>query len=131
MRGVPGADPARWQSASSEHLPKTAFHNLPARRTELIGREQDSAIVRDLVRTPGRLVTLTGTGGCGKTQLALLVAAELVDAFADGVWLVELAALQAPHLVPYAVAAALGRREPPAKHRSTRSWRISRAARCC
>ena len=56
-------------------------------------------------------MTLTGTGGCGKTQLALQVAAGLVDAFPDGVWLVELAPLQAPHLVPYAVAAVLGRRE--------------------
>jgi predicted ATPase/DNA-binding CsgD family transcriptional regulator len=87
-------------------------HNLPALRMPLIGREQDSAKVRDLVlQAPGRLVTLTGTGGCGKTQLALLVTAELMDAFADGAWLVELAAVHAPHLAPYAVAAVLGRRE--------------------
>ena len=89
-------------------------HNLPTPHTHLIGREQDSATVGDLVlQTPGRLVTLTGTGGCGKTQLALLVAAGLMDAFADGVWLVDLAPVQAPHLVPYAVAAVLGRRERP------------------
>ena len=68
--------------------------------------------MQDLVlRAPGRLVTLTGTGGCGKTQLALMVAAGLVDAFSDGVWLVELATVQAPHLVPYAIASVLGRRE--------------------
>jgi predicted ATPase/DNA-binding CsgD family transcriptional regulator len=87
-------------------------HNLPAPHTHLIGREQDSATVRALVlQAPGRLVTLTGTGGCGKTQLALLVAAGLVDTFSDGVWLVELATVQAPHLVPYAIASVLGRRE--------------------
>jgi predicted ATPase len=56
-------------------------------------------------------VTLTGTGGCGKTQLALHVSADLVDAFRDGVWLVELATVQTPHLVPYAVAAVLGRHD--------------------
>lgn len=55
------------------HRPERALaaarHNLPAPHTSLIGREQDSAAVRDLVlRTPGRLVSLTGTGGCGKTQ---------------------------------------------------------------
>jgi predicted ATPase/DNA-binding CsgD family transcriptional regulator len=83
-------------------------------RTQLMGREQDSATVRELVlQAPGRLVTLTGTGGCGKTQLALLVAASLTDTFPDGVWLVDLAPVQDPHLVPYAVAAVLGRGERP------------------
>jgi predicted ATPase/DNA-binding CsgD family transcriptional regulator len=86
-------------------------HNLPAPRIELIGREQDGAAVRALVlQAVGRIVTLTGPGGCGKTQLALQSAAELVDAFPDGVWLVDLAAVQESHLVPYQVAAACGRR---------------------
>jgi non-specific serine/threonine protein kinase len=85
---------------------------LPALHTQLFGREQDSAMVRDLtLETPGRLLTLTGTGGCGKTQLALLVATSLIDVFPDGVWLVDLAPVQAGDLVPYALAAALGRRE--------------------
>jgi predicted ATPase len=88
------------------------LHNLPAPQTRLIGREEDSAAVRGLVlQAPGRLVTLTGTGGCGKTQLALHVAAGLVDTFRDGVWLVELAPLQSPHLVPFAVAAVFQRSE--------------------
>jgi predicted ATPase/DNA-binding CsgD family transcriptional regulator len=87
-------------------------HNLPTRHTQLIGREQDSGTVRELVlQSSRRLVTLTGTGGCGKTQLALDVAAGLVDTFRDGVWLVELANVQTQHLVPYAVAAVLGRRD--------------------
>jgi predicted ATPase len=96
----------------SGHVSPARHDNLPTPHTHVIGREQDSATVGDLVlQTPGRLVTLTGTGGCGKTQLALLVAAGLVERFADGVWLVDLAPVQAPHLVPYAVAAVLGRRE--------------------
>src|SRR5713101_3584302 len=56
----------------------------------------------------GRLVTLTGVGGCGKTRLALGVASSLIGSFKDGVWLVELAALADPLLVPHAVALVLG-----------------------
>src|SRR5579859_7820097 len=94
------------------HVSPARQHNLPTPHTHLVGREQDSATVEDLIlATPGRLVTLTGTGGCGKTQLALLVAASLSGTFPDGVWLVDLAPVQAPDLVPYAVAAVLGRRE--------------------
>jgi len=90
----------------------TRRHNLPAPRIQLVGREPDSASLRELVRqAPGRLVTLTGAGGCGKTQLALHVAAELLETFPHGVWLVDLAPVQAGHLVPYAVAAVLGCRE--------------------
>lgn len=92
--------------------PGPARHNLPERHAPLIGREQDSAAVRDLVlQAPGRLVTLTGSGGCGKTQLALLVAAGLVDTFPDGVFLVDLAPVQTPELVLYTVAAVLGCRQ--------------------
>jgi predicted ATPase len=89
-------------------------HNLPASHTQLFGREQDSSSVCDLtVQTPGRLVTLTGIGGCGKTQLALLVATSLIDSFSDGVWLVDLAPVQAAQLVPQTVISALGVRERP------------------
>jgi predicted ATPase/DNA-binding CsgD family transcriptional regulator len=88
----------------------TQQHNLPASHRSLIGREEDIVEVRDLViRARGRLVTLTGTGGCGKTQLALKVAADLVDTFDHGVWFVDLAPVRVPRLVGYAVAAALGR----------------------
>ncbi len=64
--------------------------NLPASLSKLIGRGEALAEVRSLVRTE-RLVTLTGSGGVGKTRLALEVAGRLVDDFPDGVWLVELA----------------------------------------
>src|SRR5713101_5708002 len=59
----------------------------------------------------GRLVTLTGVGGCGKTRLALGVASSLIGSFKDGVWLVELGALADPQLVPQAVASVFGVRE--------------------
>jgi predicted ATPase len=93
---------------------RVRHHNLPALHTQLFGREQDSATVRDLtLQTPGRLVTLAGTGGCGKTQLALLVATSLIESFPEGVWLVDLAPVRAAQLVPQSVTSGLGVREQP------------------
>jgi predicted ATPase/DNA-binding CsgD family transcriptional regulator len=92
------------------------LHNLPVPRTRLIGRERDAAAVRQvLLSVDGRLVTLTGTGGCGKTRLALAVAADLLISFVNGVWLVELAPLADPILIPQVVATALGIREQPTR----------------
>src|SRR5207249_1393238 len=85
-------------------------------RTRLIGREHDRAAVRRvLLGVERRLVTLTGAGGCGKTRLALAVAADLLDVFRDGVWLVELGSLADPTLIPQVVAKALGVREEPVR----------------
>jgi predicted ATPase len=61
----------------------------------------------------GRLVTLTGVGGCGKTRLAFEVASTLVSSFNEGVWLVQLAPLTDPLLVPQVVASVLGVRDRP------------------
>ncbi|MEA2583114.1 MAG: hypothetical protein QOF33_1199 [Thermomicrobiales bacterium] len=58
-------------------------------------------------------MTLTGPGGTGKTRLAIHAAAGLLEVFDDGVFLVDLAALQDPPLVPSAIARALGVREEP------------------
>ena len=89
------------------------LHNLPVPRTRLLGRERDAVAVRQvLLRADGRVVTLTGTGGRGKTRLALAVAANLLVSFADGVWLVELAPLADPTLIPQAV----GRARPATRH---------------
>src|SRR6266581_3466096 len=89
-------------------------HNLPYQLTSFIGREQEIAQLEELV-TANRLVTLTGAGGAGKTRLAIEVANRLVEAFPDGVWLMELAALSDPRLVPQAVAQALEVKEQPAR----------------
>ncbi len=82
-------------------------NNLPIQLTSFVGREPQMADVRRLVATT-RLLTLTGVGGCGKTRLALQAAAELLEEFPDGVWLVELASLLDPSLVAQAVATTLG-----------------------
>ncbi|MEU5860909.1 BTAD domain-containing putative transcriptional regulator [Nonomuraea sp. NPDC047529] len=84
--------------------------NLPASVSRLVGRDEALAEVCSLV-TAERLVTLTGTGGVGKTRLALEAAHRLLDGFADGVWLVALD--QATHSPAEAIMAALDIREDP------------------
>jgi predicted ATPase len=81
--------------------------NLPVLLTDLIGRTDEIA---EMAKVLGehRLVTLTGTGGVGKTRLALAVAAQVAGGFPDGCWLVELAAVTTPLDVPQVVAAAVG-----------------------
>ncbi len=81
--------------------------NLPSQVTSLVGREDAFTPIAELTRT-SPLVTLSGVGGVGKTRLALAVAAQLVDEFPDGVWLVELAPVRASDAVPDAIAQALG-----------------------
>lgn len=85
-------------------------HNLPNPLTGFVGREREAAEVTRLLAST-RVLTLSGTGGVGKTRLALEVAASLLDDYPHGVRLVELAALTDPVLVPQVVAAALDVRE--------------------
>jgi predicted ATPase/DNA-binding winged helix-turn-helix (wHTH) protein len=89
-------------------------HNLPYQLTSFVGREQEIAQLVELV-TANRLVTLTGAGGAGKTRLALEVAAQVVESYPDGVWLVELASLPDASLVLQTLARALGLTEQPGK----------------
>ncbi|WP_327090830.1 ATPase [Nonomuraea sp. NBC_01738] len=79
---------------------------LPADRTSLIGRWQDSAAVMGLL-TASRLVTLTGVGGVGKTRLALRAARLARRRYPDGVWYAELAALRDPRLLAHTLSTAL------------------------
>src|SRR3989440_966208 len=92
----------------------THQHNLPAPITRLIGREWAVRRLRQLLkREDVRLVTLVGSGGSGKTRLALYVASELVGMFAQGVWFVELARLRDPALVPMSIMQALNIQSTP------------------
>jgi predicted ATPase len=84
------------------------LNNLPIQPTPLLGREREVVEIADLLRREDvRLLTLTGTGGTGKTRLALQSAAELIDDFEDGVFLVALAPISDPELVASTVAGAL------------------------
>jgi predicted ATPase/DNA-binding CsgD family transcriptional regulator len=85
------------------------FRNLPTQLTPLIGREQEVAAVCTLLhRREVRLLTLTGPGGVGKTRLALQIASNLLDDFADGVYFVQLSPISDPELVLPTIAHTLG-----------------------
>src|SRR5918997_3914016 len=122
---MPDASPPLGDTRGGNKSPVVAFprirsperllsNNLPLQLTSFVGREREIAEARDLLAEQ-RLLTLTGPGGCGKTRLALKAAAELAERFEDGVWLVELASLSDPALVPQTVAFALGMREQPGR----------------
>ncbi|MEO8345260.1 MAG: tetratricopeptide repeat protein [Betaproteobacteria bacterium] len=85
-------------------------NNLALQLTSFVGRERELMDIRGLLRTT-RLLTLTGAGGIGKTRLSQQLAAEALVDFPDGVWVVELAALADPLLVPQSVAIVLGVKE--------------------
>jgi non-specific serine/threonine protein kinase len=106
-----GAAPLRRPPPTPSAVPRS---NLPLPVTSFIGREPELAEVRQLL-TNTRLLTLTGTGGCGKTRLAFQVATDLLPTYADGVRVVELGPLTDPSLVNPTVASALGIREEPAQ----------------
>ena len=85
-------------------------HNLPAQLNSFIGREREIAELKELL-AGARLVTLTSTGGTGKSRLSLQVAYDMLAEYPDGVWLVELAPVSDAARVPQAVAAILGVKE--------------------
>ena len=82
-------------------------NNLPAFLTTFIGREKEQAEILQLI-SQHRLVTLTGSGGVGKTRISLKVGGQVLDEYASGVWLVELAPLSDPELLPQTVASVFG-----------------------
>jgi predicted ATPase/class 3 adenylate cyclase len=89
-------------------------HNLPAPATSFVGRRTERIELRRVLGAH-RLVTVVGAGGAGKTRLALEVAAGMVESFADGVWLIDLAAVTDSYMVPMAVAEVLGVRPEPGR----------------
>src|ERR671917_800467 len=111
-RRLRAVEPA--QAEPAPRTPKRPPHNLPLELSSFVGREKELAEVKRLLEN-NRLLSLTGSGGCGKTRLALAAASELVEGFEDGVWLVELAPLADPSLVAQAVASTLGVREQPGR----------------
>jgi len=94
--------------------PAAGPNNLPMQLTSFIGRRRERTEVKRLYSST-RLVTIMGAGGCGKTRLAIQVAADCLPEHPDGAWLVDLAPLTDPGLVSQAVATALGVREEPGR----------------
>src|SRR5216683_3324880 len=95
------------QASLSPTSAPTSLHNLPLAVTRMIGREETvAALASRLPRQ--RLTTIVGPGGVGKTTVALAVAERMIAGYEHGVWLVDLAPLGDPNLVPSAVATVLG-----------------------
>jgi len=103
---VPGLPQAFPPLRSQQNLP----HNLPIPPTSFVGREQEMERVKQLLGR-NRSLTLLGTGGTGKTRLAIETGRELLETYPDGVWLVELAPFDEDASVAEAISAALGIRE--------------------
>src|SRR4029453_833953 len=93
---------------------KSRRNNLPASLTSFVGRQREIAEIKRLL-PDSRLLTLVGIGGIGKTRLGLQAAAEVLDAYRDGVWFVDLASLNDPALVASALAQVLGVSEAAGK----------------
>ena len=119
--GIPQTEWPQWISFArgisglpSQSVPqaKKPITNLPAPLTSFIGREKEQSEVISLI-TKHRLVTLTGSGGVGKTRLSIKVGEKVLGNYVHGVWLVELAAILDPMLVPRTTAIALGLRDEP------------------
>jgi predicted ATPase/class 3 adenylate cyclase len=90
----------------------TQPNNLPAQLTSFIGREKEISEIKALLNS-ARLVTLTGSGGTGKTRLSIEVGTQLLPNFPNGVWFIELAPLSDPAQIIPALAQAFGLQELP------------------
>ncbi|HEV2473547.1 MAG TPA: BTAD domain-containing putative transcriptional regulator, partial [Chthonomonadales bacterium] len=102
--------PARRDTADLRMRQRGPAGHLPSPLTSFIGREAEAREVQDLLGS-SRLMTLTGSGGVGKTRLAIHVGAPVSTSYPDGVWFIDLASLTDPLLVPQAAATVLGIRQ--------------------
>ena len=111
--GIPEAERPQWVSfarglsdfpLSSIQTSIKLLTNLPAPLTTFIGREKEQSDIIQLL-TKHRLVTLTGSGGVGKTRLSIKIGEQVLGNYIDGVWFLELASLSNPELLPQAAAA--------------------------
>ena len=89
-------------------------NNLPQQTTSFVGREREVAQAKERLHQT-RLLTLLGMGGLGKTRLAMQIGADLMTAYPDGIWFVDLAPIVDPALVPSTTAQVLGVREEPGR----------------
>jgi predicted ATPase/class 3 adenylate cyclase len=120
-------EPLRLYQLSTADLPSSfpglrhdaAPGNLPKQITSFIGRKREKQEVVGALESGARLVTLTGPGGCGKTRLAIEVAADVVHRHPQGAWVVDLASVREADLVPRTVASALDVGEEPGRSLTT------------
>ncbi len=119
--GTPEGERSRWISFARGRsgFPSQPFpplnkpkSNLPTPLTTFIGREKEQLDIIQLI-TKHRLVTLTGSGGVGKTRLSIKIGEQILENYPDGVWLAELAPILDPLLVPRTTAIAIGLRDEP------------------
>ena len=117
VQAVPYDERRRQGHDPTESTPVARRHNLPAELTTFVGRRHQ---IEELLRllTRSRLLTLTGSGGVGKTRLALRLARAVVADVAAGAWMVDLGTLSRSDLIPEMIAEVLGLREDA--HRSAR-----------
>jgi len=106
-RTFDGADLEDQNEGDAREENSSRMYNFPIQTTSFIGREKEIKIIYDLIRK-NRIVTLTGTGGCGKTRLACEVVAQLVEDYPDGTWFVDLAPVKTVDLVAKQLMNTLG-----------------------
>jgi non-specific serine/threonine protein kinase len=104
---TPGSDEEFAVSGTAAGGARPVRSRMPRPRTSFVGREYEIAQARNLLQG-NRLLTLTGPGGCGKTRLAIALAADVTGRFAQGVQFVSLAAIRDPSLVPVSIAQSVG-----------------------